>query len=219
LTSAFARGKTSIAGSSPAMTMVVGLLTFLTLSPPVHADDIAPAPSAAQMMDDLMWNRGPIGGPFTLVDTDGKTRSDAEFRGKLLVLYFGYTACPDVCPTDLTAIAQAVDALGRDGDQVQPVFITLDPAHDTPKAIADYVAAFHPRLLGLTGTPDEIRKVATAYKAYFTVGTDPHDGRTTVDHTGVIYLVSRNGEYLGFMPPQTDATKIAEVLRKALAAR
>ena len=196
--------------------LLLALLGFTLLSPPALADDAAPDLSAARMMDDLMWNRGPIGGPFTLIDSRGRARSDAEFRGKIVVVYFGYTSCPDVCPTDLTAISQAIDTLGPDGALVQPVFITLDPARDTPKVIADYVAAFHPRLLGLTGTPEAIGKVATAYKAYFAVRKDPRAGGTTIDHSGVIYLMGRNGEYLGFMPPQTDAAKIAEVLRNAL---
>ena len=106
--------------------------------------------SAAQMMDDLMYGRGPIGGPFTLTDQTGKQRSDSEFRGKLMIVYFGYTYCPDVCPTDLMAITQALDALGPAAEGVQPVFITIDPERDT-KVLADYVSAFHHSLVGLTG--------------------------------------------------------------------
>jgi cytochrome oxidase Cu insertion factor (SCO1/SenC/PrrC family) len=102
----------------------------------------AEQPSAAQMMDDLMYGRGPVGGPFTLTDQTGKQRSDSEFRGKLMIVYFGYTYCPDVCPTDLMAITQALDALGPAAEGVQPVFITIDPERDT-KVLADYVSAFH----------------------------------------------------------------------------
>jgi cytochrome oxidase Cu insertion factor (SCO1/SenC/PrrC family) len=91
----------------------------------------AEQPSAAQMMDDLMYGRGPIGGPFTLTDQTGKQRSDTDFRGKLMIVYFGYTYCPDVCPTDLMAITQALDALGAAADGVQPIFITIDPERDT----------------------------------------------------------------------------------------
>jgi protein SCO1/2 len=117
------------------------------------------------MMDDLMYGRGPVGGPFTLTDQTGKQRSDTEFRGKQMIVYFGYTYCPDVCPTDLMAITQALDALGPAAEGVQPVFITIDPERDT-KVLADYVSAFHHSLVGLTGSPDEIRKVANAYKAF-----------------------------------------------------
>ena len=101
-------------------------------------------PSAEQMMDDLMFGNGTVGGPFTLTDQTGRTRSDREFRGKLMIVYFGYTFCPDVCPADLMAITQALDALGGAADDIQPVFITVDPERDT-KVLSDYVAAFHPQ--------------------------------------------------------------------------
>ena len=217
-----------MAGSSPVMTTKFGrrraairsaalLLTLLLVAPqPARAGDAPTQWSAQAMMDDLMWNRGPVGGPFTLTDTSGRRRSDGEFRGRLMVIYFGYTSCPDVCPTDLMAIAQAIDALGADGDEVQPIFITVDPARDTPDVLKSYVAAFHPRLLALTGSDAEIRSVATAFKAYYAVVKDPRDGGIRVDHSGVIYLMGRRGEYLGFMPPQTDAARLTEILRKQL---
>jgi cytochrome oxidase Cu insertion factor (SCO1/SenC/PrrC family) len=176
----------------------------------------AEQPSAAQMMDDLMYGRGSVGGPFTLTDQTGKPRSDTEFRGKLMIVYFGYTYCPDVCPADLMAITQALDALGPAAAEVQPVFITIDPERDT-KALAAYVAAFHRSLIGLTGSPDEIREVANSYKAFYARVPDPRGGDYSIDHTGVIYLMGRNGEYLGFMPPQTNPDRLTEVLRKYLA--
>jgi cytochrome oxidase Cu insertion factor (SCO1/SenC/PrrC family) len=173
-------------------------------------------PSAAQMMDDLMYGHGPIGGPFTLTDSAGKQRSDSEFRGRLMIVYFGYTYCPDVCPADLMAITQALDALGPAADGVQPIFITVDPERDT-KVLKEYVAAFHPSLIGLTGSPDEIRKVANAYKAFYVKVPDERGGDYSIDHTGVIYLMGRNGEYLGFMPPQTSPQRLTEILQKYLA--
>ena len=176
----------------------------------------AEQPSAAQMMDDLMYGRGPVGGPFTLTDQSGKPRSDAEFRGKLMIVYFGYTYCPDVCPTDLMAITQALDALGSAAAGIQPVFITIDPERDS-KVLADYVAAFHRSFVGLTGSPDEIRKVANSYKASYAKAPGEKGGDYSIDHTGVIYLMGRNGEYLGFMPPQTNPDRLTEVLRKYLA--
>jgi protein SCO1/2 len=173
-------------------------------------------PSAAQMMDDLMYGRGSVGGPFTLTDQTGRQRSDAEFRGKLMVVYFGYTFCPDVCPADLMAITQALDALGPAAGGVQPIFITIDPERDT-KGLADYVASFHRSFVGLTGSPEEIRKVANSYKAFYVKVPGERGADYSVDHAGVIYLMGRNGEYLGFMPPQTDPGKLTEVLRKYLA--
>jgi len=198
---------------------VRALLVILSLFGVVLFCDVAAAeeqPSAAQMMDDLMYGRGTVGGPFTLTDQTGRTRSDSEFRGKLMVVYFGYTYCPDVCPADLMAITQALDALGPAAEGIQPVFITVDPERDT-RVLADYVAAFHPSLVGLTGSPEEVRKVANSYKAFYAKVPDERSGEYSIDHAGVIYLMGRNGEYLGFMPPQTNPDRLTEILRKYLA--
>jgi protein SCO1/2 len=181
-----------------------------------HAGEAGKQPTAAEMMDDLMYGRGPIGGPFTLLDQDGKARSDGEFRGKLMIVYFGYTFCPDVCPADLMAITQALDALGADAAGVQPVFISIDPERDT-KAMREYLSAFHKSFVGLTGAPDDIRKVANAYKAFYVKVGDPKTGEYSIDHAGVIYLMGRDGRYLGFMPPQTAPDRLIEILRKYLA--
>jgi len=194
----------------------VGCLTAVLLSPapPGAADDL---PSAAQLMDDLMWSRGPIGGPFALTDHTGKLRTDGEFRGKLMVVYFGYTYCPDVCPTDLLAISQALEVLGPAGDAVQPIFISVDPERDSGALLAGYVAAFHPRLIGLTGAPEDIRKVALSYKAYYAKVAVGAGQDYVIDHTGVIYLMGRDGEYLGFVPPQTTPQRLTDIIRAQLA--
>jgi len=172
--------------------------------------------TAAEMMDDLMYGRGTVGGPFTLTDQNGRKRSDSEFRGKLMIVYFGYAFCPDVCPADLMAITQALDALGPAAETIQPIFITVDPERDD-KLLKDYVAAFHPSFIGLTGSPEEVRKVANSYKAFYAKVPGGRSGEYSIDHTGVIYLMGRDGEYLGFLPPQTDPAKLTEVLRKYLA--
>jgi protein SCO1/2 len=181
-----------------------------------HAGEAGKQPTAAEMMDDLMYGRGAIGGPFTLLDQNGKARSDGEFRGKLMIVYFGYTFCPDVCPADLMAITQALDALGADAAGVQPVFISIDPERDT-KAMREYLSAFHKSFVGLTGAPGDIRKVANAYKAFYVKVGDPKTGEYSIDHAGVIYLMGRDGRYLGFMPPQTAPDRLIEILRKYLA--
>ncbi|HEY5130643.1 MAG TPA: SCO family protein [Bradyrhizobium sp.] len=191
----------------------------LFLAASLYGCDLAAAaeqPSAAQMMDDLMYGRGSVGGPFTLTDQTGKQRRDTEFRGKLMIVYFGYTYCPDVCPTDLMAITQALDALGPAAEGVQPVFIAIDPERDS-EVLAEYLSAFHPSFVGLTGSPEVIRAVANAYKAFYVKVPDERSGGYSIDHTGVIYLMGRNGEYLGFMPPQTNADRLTEILRKNLA--
>ena len=178
----------------------------------------AAARSAAETMDILMWNREPVGGPFALTDHAGKPRTDRDFRGMLMLVYFGFTYCPDVCPTDLMAIGQALERLGPDADAVQPVFITLDPERDTAEHLAEYVPLFHPRLLGLTGSLDAIGTAADAYKVYFAkVTTGKNADDYTVDHTAYIYLMDRDGKYLGFFPPGTSAERMVEIIRPRLA--
>jgi protein SCO1 len=188
------------------------LLVAATASPPAHDN----TPSASELMDDLMWGRTPIGGPFDLIDQTGRRRTDADFRGKLLLVYFGYTYCPDVCPTDLMAIAAAVDQLGPAGEEIQPLFITIDPERDTVEQLAGYVGAFHPRLIGLTGPSEQIRKVALAYKVYYAKVPASDGTDYAIDHTSFIYLVGRDGKYLGFFPPNTPAERLVEILRQHL---
>jgi cytochrome oxidase Cu insertion factor (SCO1/SenC/PrrC family) len=167
--------------------------------------------SSARLMDDLMWNRGPIGGPFALIDHTGKLRTDEDFRGKLLLIYFGYSYCPDVCPTDLQQISLAVDGLGAGADAVQPLFITLDPERDTALHLADYMPLFHPRLIGLTGSAEQIRRAALAYKVYY-AKYPPNSPNYVVDHSSFIYLVDKAGKYIGFFPPGTTADRMIEVI-------
>src|SRR5580692_4472789 len=203
--------------SAKAWRLIAALFAFVISVDATRAEDTPPdQAAAARMMDDLMYGRGTVGGPFTLTDQNGRTRSDSDFRGKLMIVYFGYTFCPDVCPADLMAITQALDALGPAADGVQPVFITVDPERDT-KVLGEYIAAFHHSFVGLTGSPEEIRKVANSYKAFYAKVPDPRSGDYSIDHTGVIYLMGRDGEYLGFMPPQTDPARLTEILRKYLA--
>jgi cytochrome oxidase Cu insertion factor (SCO1/SenC/PrrC family) len=167
--------------------------------------------SAARLMDDLMWNRGPIGGPFALIDHTGKLRTDEDFRGELLLIYFGYSYCPDVCPTDLQQIGLAVDGLGARAEAVQPLFITLDPERDTAVHLAEYVPLFHPRLIGLTGSAEQIRRVALAYKVYY-AKYPPDSSDYVIDHSSFIYLVDKAGKYIGFFPPGTTADRMIEII-------
>jgi cytochrome oxidase Cu insertion factor (SCO1/SenC/PrrC family) len=196
-----------------------GVILWLALAPATAAD--APTRSAAEIMDILMWNREPVGGPFELIDHTGKPRTNSDFRGKLMLVYFGFTYCPDICPADLQAIGLTLDKLGADGDRVQPLFITVDPERDTAQHLAEYVPMFHPRLIGLTGSADAIRKAADAYKVYY-AKVDPDSGKAdggdyyTVDHTAYIYLMDREGNYLGFFPPGTSADRMVEIIRPRL---
>ena len=173
-----------------------------------------PERSAAELMDVVMWNREPIGGPFALTDQTGKPRTDADFRGKLMLVYFGFTYCPDVCPPDLQEIGLAVDQLGAAGEAVQPVFITVDPERDTPEHLAEYMPYFHPRFVGLTGDTDAIKQAAREYKVYY--AKVPTADSYTVDHSAFIYLMDRDGKYLGFFPPGTPADRMVPVIRNYL---
>jgi protein SCO1/2 len=192
------------------------ILLSLVAAQPVLAQEPDPA-RATRFMDDLMWGRGHVGGPFDLIDHTGAKRTDADFRGKLLIVYFGYTTCPDICPTDLMQIGLAVDKLGAAGQDVQPLFVSVDPERDTTSVLAAYVSMFHPRLIGLTGTSGQIRTVADSYKAYFARYSPPNGGVYLIDHTGFIYLMGRDGQYLGFFPPGTAAERMDEIIRPLLA--
>ncbi len=174
--------------------------------------------SAAEVMDILMWGREPVGGPFALIDHTGRPRTEQDFRGRLMLVYFGFTYCPDVCPADLQSIGLALDRLGEVGARVQPLFITVDPERDTPQHLAEYVTMFHPRLIGLTGDPAAIHKAADAYKVYYAKVMNQKGDDYTVDHTAFIYLMDADGKYLGFFPPGTEADRIAETMRRQLAA-
>lgn len=175
--------------------------------------------TAAELMDAIMWNREPIGGPFRLTDHQGRTRRDTDFRGKLMMVYFGYTTCPDICPTDLQQMGQALTALGDASKSIAPLFITLDPQRDTRPLLAQYVPAFHPQLIGLTGSETDIQKVTRAYRVYHE--KVPVSGwlRYTVDHSSFIYLMGPDGRYLGFLPPGTTADRMVDVLRQHLGQR
>jgi cytochrome oxidase Cu insertion factor (SCO1/SenC/PrrC family) len=175
--------------------------------------------SAAELMDAVMWNREPIGGPFALTDQNGTTRTEMDFRGMAMLVYFGFTYCPDICPTDLMQMTLAIDQLGQAGELVQPVFITVDPERDTPEHLKEYLALFHPRFIGLSGDLSAIAAAARAYRAYYNK-VEWHDGSDyTVDHSAFIYLMSPHGEYLGFFPPGTPAERLAEIIGPLLAAR
>jgi protein SCO1/2 len=156
-----------------------------------------------------------IGGPFTLVDQNGVTRSDADFHGQWLLVYFGYTHCPDVCPITLSLIADVMDRLGAQAARVTPVFITVDPARDTPKIMKAYVAAFGKRFVGLTGSDAAIAKVTGEYRVYAKRQNLP-GGDYAMSHSGVIYLMDPNGKFAMDYDEVQDPDKIAADIRKRL---
>ena len=137
-----------------------------------------------------------LGGPFTLTDQNGKTVTDADYRGKYLLIYFGYTYCPDMCPTGLQAIAHTLDQLGPDAAKVQPLFVTIDPARDTADKLKDYDASFHPRIIGLTGTADQIAAIAKEYQVYYAKGEQVDENDYMMDHSSLIYLMDPQGHFI-----------------------
>jgi protein SCO1/2 len=196
-----------------AWVMIWLALAWMPFASPVAAND-ATEPSANELIEGLLSGREPVGGPFDLTDHTDRARTDADFRGKLLVLYFGYTSCPDVCPTELQSISLALDKLGAAAEAVQPLFITVDPGRDTPARLADFISSFHPQVVGLTGPLPAIRKIAIAYKTFFAKHNT--SGNYAVDHTGFVYLVGKDGRYLGFLPPGLPPSQIAEAIRTHL---
>ena len=191
----------------------IGLaLACVVFSAPLAANEAA-EPSPTELIEGLLSGRVPVGGPFKLTDQTGRRRTDADFRGKLVVIYFGYTHCPDVCPTELQAISLALDELGVAADPVQPLFITVDPERDTPSVLADYVSSFHARLVALTGPAPAIQKVALAYRVFFAKSAVARPDGYAIDHTGFIYLVGKDGRYIDFLPPGLAPERIVEALR------
>jgi len=158
-----------------------------------------------------------IGGPFTLVDGDGKTVTEADFRGRYMLVFFGYTYCPDVCPTTLQTISTALDMLDPAiAAKVVPVFISVDPARDTPQVMADYVAHFRPGMVGLTGTEAQVAAAAHAWRVYYAKAPGAGDSGDDylVDHSAILYLMGPDGAYVSHFSHDADAQKIAEGLKE-----
>src|SRR3954469_5112941 len=157
-----------------------------------------------------------LGGPFSLVNQAGQPVTEGDFAGRWMLVYFGYSFCPDVCPTELGTMAAALDAMGKAGEAVTPVFITVDPQRDTPAALADYVSRFHPRLQGLTGTPEQIAEVARRYRVYYARAQRPDMTDYLMDHSSFIYLVGPDGRLRMMLRPQSSPETIAAAMRSQL---
>lgn len=154
-----------------------------------------------------------VGGPFRLIDQNGAEKTDKDFHGELMLVYFGYTFCPDICPTALSDMSIALDEIGDKAKQIRPVFITVDPARDTVEVMKQYVPHFHERMVALTGDEAAIAAVANAYRVYFakSKSTGP-EGEYLVDHSSIIYLMGRDGRFITHFSHGTPAEKIAERL-------
>jgi protein SCO1/2 len=158
-----------------------------------------------------------VGGPFELVGKDGKAVTDKDFRGRHMLVFFGFTRCPDICPAELQVMSAALEGLGSDADKVVPIFISLDPERDTPEAVTAYVENFGPNFVGLSGSPESIAKAAKAYRVTYQKFQDETTGDNySIDHSALLYLMGPDGEYITHIPYGTPATKITETLRRYL---
>jgi len=171
----------------------------------------------------VIWPRGgemavspsSIGGSFRLTDQNGRTVTDADFKGKPFLVFFGFTHCPDVCPTALFDMSEAFRRLGPDAEKMSALFITVDPERDTPGKLKDYLQSFHPRISALTGTQAEIDAVTKAYKAY--AKKVPLDGgEYTMDHTAIVYLMDREGRFVAPFNLKRPADEAAKDLQRYL---
>ena len=156
-----------------------------------------------------------IGGPFHLTNQTGKSVSDADFRGRYMLIYFGYSFCPDVCPTTLSVMAQALDKMGNKAAQITPVFITIDPERDTSKVLADYVKAFGPTFVGLTGSAAQIKDVEKEYRVY-AVKKPLLGGNYGMDHSSVIYLMGPDGKLVTYYDEAISPDELAKDLKQKI---
>ncbi|WP_052760992.1 SCO family protein [Sedimenticola thiotaurini] len=157
-----------------------------------------------------------IGGDFTLTGSDGKPYSLSDSRGHVVVLSFGYTFCPDVCPTSLATISAALSSIGEAAEQIDPLFISVDPDRDTPEKLREYTHYFHPRMKGLTGTAEQIAEVAKRYHARFDFVGKGETENYTIDHTANLYVIDRNGKLAAVLPHGLPPQALADGLMSTL---
>jgi protein SCO1/2 len=156
-----------------------------------------------------------IGGPFSLTDQNGHTVTDRDLKGRPFLVFFGFTHCPDVCPTALFEVSEVMRALGPDADRMRALFITVDPERDTPATLKDYLSSFDPRLSALTGDPEAVAAVAKAYRVYFKK-VPLSEGGYTMDHTAIVYLMNKDGKFVSPFnikrPPEVAAADLRKYL-------
>lgn len=157
----------------------------------------------------------PAAGHFNLVDHNGNKVTDADYAGKYRLVYFGFTYCPDMCPTGLQSMSRAMDLLGDKAAKVQPLFITIDPERDTPAVMKDYVSNFHPSIIGLTGTHAEVDAAAKAYNVYYKKAEQVDDDNYMMDHSTIIFLISPEGKFIEAFKEDVDPKLLIDALKKS----
>jgi protein SCO1 len=161
-------------------------------------------------------HKADIGGDFTLLDQNGFVFTDNQLNGKISMIYFGFSACPDICPTSLNKMAEVTSTLDKYGIDVTPVFVSLDPKRDTPEALKKYLAEYHSKFIGLTGDEAEIKKVADKFKVFFSVsaGSDASKDDYILDHTSLVYIMDKNGDYKTHFHLDTKPEEMIEYIRR-----
>ncbi len=186
-----------------AAVMVVGAIGFLWMLALSDTGGRQPAQS----------NQALVGGPFALTDHTGGRVTDQTYLGRYTLVFFGFTYCPDICPTELQTIGDALDRLKpAKADKITPVFITIDPERDTPAVMAEYISHFHPRQVGLTGTPEEIAAAARAYRVYYQKAPGSGEDDYFMDHSAIVFLMGPKGQYISHFSPGTTADVMASRL-------
>jgi len=156
-----------------------------------------------------------VGGPFNLTDQTGRAVTDQDFKGKPFIVFFGFTNCPDICPTTLFELSEVFERLGPDAEKIRALFVSVDPERDTPAKLKDYLSSFHPRISGLTGTSEQISAIEKEYRVY-AKKVPLKDGDYTMDHTAVIYLMDKNGRFIAPFNLKRSADEAAVDLRRRL---
>ncbi|GER37947.1 protein SCO1 homolog 1 [Striga asiatica] len=185
-----------------------GLVYYYDREKKRHIEGITNASTAVKEGPSV--GKASIGGPFSLIDHNGKPVTDKDFKGKWNLIYFGFTHCPDICPDELQKMAEAIDRIKEKSKvEVVPVFISVDPERDTVEQVREYVKEFHPKLIGLTGSPEDVKKAARAYRVYY-MKTEEEGSDYLVDHSIVMYLMDPNMEFVKFFGKNYDATSLAD---------
>ena len=170
-----------------------------------------------------VWDKGTkqglpsIGGPFQLIDHRGIQRTEADFKGKYLLIYFGYSFCPDICPAALLNISEALNTLKEQAHEIAPVFVTLDPERDTPQHLSNYIESFHPRFTALTGTPEQIETAKKAYRVYSHKNkAEGTQAEYLIDHSSIVYVMDRQGRFVTHFNHATPPQEMAHILKEVV---
>ena len=176
-----------------------------------------PPLQVGQSSDEKTSGKALVGGPFTLTDHTGKRVTDKDFLGRYMLVFFGFTNCPDICPSGLQVMSAALEKLGPKADDITPVFITIDAKRDTPEKLAAYVRSFHPRLIGLTGSEDEIAAAIKTYRVYAQKITDEKaPDQYSYDHAALFYVMGKDGHFVAPVPHSTNVSEVADAVEKAI---